>query len=466
MEKEISSKRKYALYFIIVAVFVAAVVAILNYYPTMHDMVDVQIEIDGDVKKAPQMYYTFDATANLENFSAGREAEYVGAEGNTFTYQVPSNSTYIRFHFNNADNYVIKGIRFDYDNNSIQMKSDAIAIAASFQGIDACFVDEDAMVQISTSGKDPFIAWDVRGYQIDDLAQDHSRPEYKKMHLIALLVVLVLFILVVLSRNKIVMLLNALYDDKRQILSLSKTDFKAKYSGSYFGIFWAFVQPVVTIAIYTFVFQVGFKAGNTVGGYPFLLYLVAGIIPWFFFAEGWGCATNCLIEYNYLVKKVVFKIDILPIVKIISSMFVHIFFIGISVLVYLVNGRMPGLTFLQIPYYMFCTFAITLALSYLSAAITPFFKDISQIINILTQLGMWTIPIMYDEGIIGEGIMRILRFNPLYYVVTGYRDCFMHGEWFWNDMKMTLYFWIVVAGLFVIGYRVFQKLKVHFADVL
>lgn len=83
---------------------------------------------------------------------------------------------------------------------------------------------------------------------------------------------------------------------------LSVNDFKTKYAGSYLGVIWAFVQPVVTVLIYWFVFEVGFRSGS-VHSVPFILWLVAGIVPWFFFAEAWGSATNCLMEYSYLVKK-------------------------------------------------------------------------------------------------------------------------------------------------------------------
>ena len=125
-------------------------------------------------------------------------------------------------------------------------------------------------------------------------------------------------------------LIKEFISSRKMLWKLSKNDFKTKYAGSYLGIFWAFVQPIITIAIYVFVFQVGFKAAPTDDGYPFVLYLIAGIIPWFFFAEALMNATNCLIEYSYLVKKVVFNISILPIIKIISSLFVHLFFIVIA----------------------------------------------------------------------------------------------------------------------------------------
>lgn len=267
-----------------------------------------------------------------------------------------------------------------------------------------------------------------------------------------------------------------LIQDRNIIKRLSINDFKAKFSGSYFGIFWAFVQPIVTILIYVFVFQVGFRAADTDNGYPYVLWLIAGIIPWFFFSEALNNASNCLIEYNYLVKKVVFRIDVLPLVKINSSLFVHLFFIVFAVLVYIFNGRMVPIYFVQILYYMFACLCLVVSISFLTASIVPFFKDFLQIVNIVLQLGMWMCPIMWNENLllasestfINSVLIKILRFNPMYYIVQGYRSCFMGGDsaWFWQRPKLTIYFWLFVIVMFFIGQRVYKKLKVHFADVL
>lgn len=267
-----------------------------------------------------------------------------------------------------------------------------------------------------------------------------------------------------------------LIDNRSIVKRLSVNDFKAKFSGSYFGIFWAFMQPVVTVMIYVFVFQVGFRAQPTDNGYPYVLWLIAGIIPWFFFSESLTTATGCLIEYNYLVKKVVFKIEVLPVVKVISSLFVHIFFLFFSLLIYCLNSKFVGLQFLQIGYYMFACICLVIAVSYITASIVPFFRDFQQIVNIVLQLGMWLCPIMWNETLltssqnqfISQVLVKILRFNPMYYIVQGYRSCFMGGEnsWFWERPLLTVYFWIFVVVVFFLGQKIYKKLKVHFADVL
>ena len=107
--------------------------------------------------------------------------------------------------------------------------------------------------------------------------------------------------------------LHILKENSKLILFLSIDDLKKRYAGSSLGIFWAFVQPCVTILIYWFVFQVGLKStapGN--GNIPFIVWIMCGLIPWFFFSDCLNAKTNVFIEYSYLVKKVVFNIEILP----------------------------------------------------------------------------------------------------------------------------------------------------------
>ena len=101
--------------------------------------------------------------------------------------------------------------------------------------------------------------------------------------------------------NYVISLMKEIVKRRRLIWDLSKADFKKRFVGSYFGVVWMFVQPVVTVLIYFFVFQLGFKSVPPVPGVPYVLWLVPGIVPWFFYSETLNCVTGCLQEYNYLV---------------------------------------------------------------------------------------------------------------------------------------------------------------------
>jgi len=260
---------------------------------------------------------------------------------------------------------------------------------------------------------------------------------------------------------------SSVFKNKRLTVYLAKNDMKNKFAGSYLGVFWAFVQPVITILLYWFVFQIGLRSGD-VGDTPFVLWLMAGLIPWFFFQEAVMNATNCFIEYNYLVKKVVFNIDILPIVKIVSASFIHVFFIGVLLLVYAVFGYFPGVIFIQLLYFSLAMVALILGISYLTSAIAVFFKDTTQLIGVFMQIGVWATPIMwnFDSLNINENLKMIFKFNPMFYIVNGYRKTLIEQQPFWEMRVETVCFWCVVIVLYLIGTSVYKRLKPHFADSL
>lgn len=167
------------------------------------------------------------------------------------------------------------------------------------------------------------------------------------------------------------------------------------------------------------------------------------MIPWFYFSEAWSSGTNSLIEYSYLVKKVVFDIRCLPVIKIISSLFVHVFFVAVGLIIYLLYGYYPTLPTIQIIYYSFAMIMFTLALTYVTSSLVVFFRDLSQIIAIMMQVLMWMTPILWniDSMPLNSVILFILKLNPMYYIVSGYRDALITKFWFFNRPEQTLYFW-------------------------
>lgn len=288
--------------------------------------------------------------------------------------------------------------------------------------------------------------------------------------IISVVVILVSCVLFTALYDKVTGLPVELYQNRHLIWKLAKNDFKKRYAGSYLGAVWAMVQPVITVVMYWLVFDVIMgSAGMAMRGgsdIPFVLFLTAGLVPWFYFNEAWTNGTMALLEYNYLVKKVVFKISILPIIKVIGATFVHVFFICILLLIAAFYGYPPTLYTLQIFYYSFCTFVLVLALSYTTCSLVVFMRDISQIISIMLQIGMWATPIMWNFDAISPTWAKILKLNPMVYIVNGYRDAIYGHSWFFEDFFSTMYFWIFTIVVFGIGAVVFKKLKVHFADVL
>ena len=243
-------------------------------------------------------------------------------------------------------------------------------------------------------------------------------------------------------------------------------DFKTKYAGSVLGFFWAFVQPVITVLIYWFIFQIGFKNGD-VDGYPFILWLVSGLLPWFFVSDSITNATSSLVEYSYLVKKVLFNINILPVARVVSVFFVQLFLIGFTAILFIVYGQMPSVYWLQLVYYIVYMLLVCIGISYFTASLFVFFRDVVQIVSIVLQIVFWITPIVWQMSIFDEKVQLALNFNPLFYPVRGYRDALMSGKCFWEyGFGWNLYYWLIALAFCLIGMSCFKKLKQHFADVL
>lgn len=263
------------------------------------------------------------------------------------------------------------------------------------------------------------------------------------------------------------------FANKTLVFSLAKNDFKQKFAGSYLGIIWAFVQPIVTVFVYWFVFTKALPTGassmrNGID-VPYVVWLLGGLVPWFFFSEVISSGTNSMIDYNYLVKKVVFKIEILPVVKECSSTFVHLFFLGFTIVFASVYHFYPSVYTLQLIYYFVCMALFSLGVIYATSAIVVFFRDLAQVIGILLQVLVWMTPIMWNVDNmtnISPVLSVILKLNPMFYIVQGYRDSLLYHIGFYNYPTMTAYFWIVTILMFVFGTKIFKKLKVHFADIL
>ena len=262
-----------------------------------------------------------------------------------------------------------------------------------------------------------------------------------------------------------------LYQNRRMIWRLARNDFKKRYAGSYLGTVWAMVPPIVTVVMYWIVFDKVFGSGPqatyTGGEVPYVLFLTAGLVPWFFFSDAVMGAMQSLLEYNYLVKKVVFKVSILPIIKVIAALFVHVGFTAVLLVIAACYGYYPTIYTLQVIYYTVCEFVFILALSYATCSIVVFFRDLQNLISVVLQVGMWATPILWNiNTTISDQYRPLIKLNPMTYIVEGYRSAVYEQQWFFAHFYSTTYFWIVTALLFVLSAMIFRKLKPSFADVL
>ncbi len=247
------------------------------------------------------------------------------------------------------------------------------------------------------------------------------------------------------------------------IRSLAKSDFRTRYVGSYYGLVWEILQPLSLIFLFWFVFE--FALGiTTIEGVPFVLWFIIGLIPWFFFSDAWSTATNAFIQYSFLVKKMVFKVEVLPTVKILSSLMTSAIFHAILVVFLIVYGEGARLSSLAVLYYLFCTFVLVWGLSLITSSVLVFFKDMRQLLTIILQFGIYLTPILWSQNAIPEKFHWFITINPMAYVVDGYRTAILGDLTF--DPIGTAIFWAMTISFVIVGSIVFQRLRPHLADVL
>ncbi|MBF0360986.1 MAG: ABC transporter permease [Oligoflexia bacterium] len=260
------------------------------------------------------------------------------------------------------------------------------------------------------------------------------------------------------------------------LVDLIKSDFRKKYLGSYLGVIWAFLNPLITILIFLLIFQVGFKS-PPVDSVPFAIWLIVGIAPWFYFSDALINATHSIYEYGFLVKKVVFEIILLPVIRVLTALIIHLslLLVVFAILIYCnlqnheINWPRMILFGLQSGYYVFAETILLIALAWPLAAINVFIRDTGNMINMVLQFLFWATPILWKIEILPKNyqtIQTILKFNPIYYIVNGQRESLLYGKWFWEDLPHTIFFWIFTLSLLFVGLYLFKRVRPYFADVL
>ncbi|MBY0346196.1 MAG: ABC transporter permease [Neisseriaceae bacterium] len=262
-------------------------------------------------------------------------------------------------------------------------------------------------------------------------------------------------------------IVKSLLSQRRLFVSLVKNDFRSKYITNFLGVLWAFIQPTITILIFWFVFEQGFRSGPVgEAKIPFVLWLISGLIPWFYIAESLGSTSGAIRESAFLVKKMVFQVSLLPLVKQCSALIVHLFFVCFMLLLFVLYGYKPNVYWLQLIYYIFCATVLLIGIGLFTSSVVIFFSDVAQIVTMVVAFGFWLTPIFWNVSMVPETYRWLFEANPAYYITHGFRLTLIDGVWFWTDWAHAAYFWGVTLAILFLGAIVFKKLRPHFSDAL
>jgi ABC-type polysaccharide/polyol phosphate export permease len=248
------------------------------------------------------------------------------------------------------------------------------------------------------------------------------------------------------------------------VQSLVARELKARYRGSVLGFFWSFVNPLLLLLIYSFVFTVVLPGTHPREIEPYGLFLFCGILPWTWFSSSLVEAANVLISGGNLIKKVLFPAEILPIVTVLANM-VH-FMLGLPILgMFLIYYRAP-LQWSELSWFpavVLVQLLMTIGLALVLSALTVHFRDIKDILSNLLTFWFFATPIIYPMTIAPGKGRTLLNLNPFTHLAISYQEILFYpgpfGHWKWLLALCVLSF-----GIFLVGYFVFDRLRDSFAE--
>ncbi len=253
----------------------------------------------------------------------------------------------------------------------------------------------------------------------------------------------------------------------RQIFQLAAADLIKTYRGSALGWLWAVIKPSVTIFVYWFAFAIGLRASSSVSGFPFSLWLIAGIVPWFYISEMLTQGSTTLKRYNYLVTKVKFPVSTISTFVSLSKLYVHIALLMIVVVLFIAFGYPIDVYYLQLPFYMAMMFLFFTVWSLFAAPLSAISKDFANVVSSFVMAIFWMSGIMWDVNRIDiPWLEKLLLLNPVTFVATGYRNVFIYKRWFFEDRFALAAFAVSLTLMCALSLYTYHRLRRDIADVL
>lgn len=267
--------------------------------------------------------------------------------------------------------------------------------------------------------------------------------------------------------NTIKEILKDHYDYRKQLFKLAKTEIIKTYKGAALGWSWAIIRPAIQIFVFWFAFSIGLRHGKPVEGYPFFLWLIAGMIPWFYMKDMIQGGSACLRRHTHLVTKIKFPISTIPTFVSMSLFVVHIALLVIVILIYMGFGYMPDIYYLQLPFYMLLMFFFFNAWGLFAGVLSAMSRDFLNLVKALTTALFWMSGILYNVNTINIGWLRkVLLYNPITLIDNGFRNCFVYKKWFWETPQEMMNFLIVYAIMGLLALWAYRKLRKDIPDVL
>ncbi len=250
------------------------------------------------------------------------------------------------------------------------------------------------------------------------------------------------------------------------VLRLAHAQLRDRYSASALGMLWALLQPAMTMAVFWFVFVFGLKITSPLDEAPFVALLLVGLAPWFYFNDAVGGSANAVTSSAYLVRKIAFPLEILPLAPLAASLVVHVALLALLAAGLIVAGEWAGWRVLLLPIFVASLCVLAAGLAFWLAAFNVFHRDVAQTAVLLLQIWFWMTPIVWSFSAFPSDVVAVLKWNPLVFIIEGYRYCLLAKVTVPPSLASAANFWVVSVFVLVSGVFIYRKLQPEFADIL
>lgn len=250
------------------------------------------------------------------------------------------------------------------------------------------------------------------------------------------------------------------------IFRLAAYELKSSYRMNYLGIIWSFLNPILQILIFWFVFGIGIRSGNPVGDTPFFAWLVVGLIPWFFISSSLLDGSNSVYAKISMVSRMKFPVSILPSIAIAKNGFnfmIMLLLLGIILFSY---GIFSGVYLLLFFYYMFALFVFLFSATLLLSTLSTIIRDVQLLLQSVMRMLFFLTPIFWSDVVLPDVFRTSLQLNPLYYLIDGFRQSLLGYGSFSDYIGYTIYFWLLTLLILFVGAFLHMKFKDKFVDYL
>jgi lipopolysaccharide transport system permease protein len=260
---------------------------------------------------------------------------------------------------------------------------------------------------------------------------------------------------------------STLWRNRHLVRELVRRELRSQFAGQAFGLFWILGHPLIQCVIYIFVFTVVFKTKiDQTLELPrdYTTYILVGVVPWLFVQQSLTRTASTLVAQANLVKQVVFPVEVLPFCAVLVSLIPLIVGLAVIAIYTLISQLSLPWTYLLLPLVVAATVALMTGIGLVLAVVTPFFRDIKDIIQVGTVVGVYIVPAFYLPQWVPQKLQFVIYLNPFSYLIWVYQDILYFGQ-IAHPIA-----WILVLGasfgILAVGYRAFGTLRSFVADVL